>query len=527
MSTTTAADWPLDVAPRRWQEDTFPKALGAMRARKHAVIQAATGSGKSYLLAAIARAVTESERFPADGCVVVSTPTEGLVRQLSATFVDVGVRDVGVFYGRRKQPTARVIVACTPSMRALAEELRLLGRRVVAWLADECHRSLASEAAAEMIGLLSPATRLGVTATPWRTDEPIPGWEPPLLVQYDIRDAIRDGAILPPRVVHWSGAGGEADTDEVTLRLLRDTVPLDQLFPVVVSAFSITDAEAYAERLTNEWAPALALHSKLKQDEADRRIEALRTGEIRAVVHCKMLVEGADYRWLRAIALRVPRTAGGLVQEVGRVLRVDPDNPDKVVGYVLDPLAQLPHMPTAPGSTLLTEAALTLIGDLCDEAADEAAAAAGPVVEPQRVIPPAVAVRTASRWSASLVEAAVLAGLVLDPVRGGQGPASDRQKAALARWGEKPRGPLSCLPPEARIVARAFAENPRALSAYAASAIMGVSIAAHRRWIETAKEAGHGGSPRWDKGWRWPEGIDTEPMPPGLLAALTSGEVAA
>lgn len=521
--------WPLAITPHEWQAEAYTLAVDALRSRRKPVIQACTGSGKSVLIAALCARVGTSPRVvDADEAIVVTTPTTGLVDQLAATITQHSGVTVGRYFTGRKDRKQRVIVCCAPSLPSLAETLRDYQRGTALWIADEVHRGLASKAKVDAVAALAPRVRFGLTATPWRTDAPIAGWDAPLLYSYGIREAIRDGVILPPHVIHTDV---EDDVNDVSIAMLH----AHAVRPVVVSARTIEDAREFAVRMTAEWAPTVALHSEMDDDAQVEAIEGLRTGRYAGLVHVKMLVEGADYPWLRTLLLRERRTALGLVQEVGRVLRVDRGDSSKIVGVVLDPLAQLPPTAVSAGSTLLKAAEL---GELIEAAEEEAEArqpflcpSCGATVpsahvegcpeKPVRVVPTSVAVREAGRWIVELVDAAERAGLDVGPIRGGHDDASERQVATLRRWAASPRGPISCLPPNAREAVRMLAARPDRLTRYAASGLMSVGLAAQRRWIETAKAAG-GGVPDWRRAWRWPDGCDVEPLDKGALAALTA-----
>lgn len=471
-----------------------------LRAGDRPVGRAATGAGKSLLLAALAHVVGTSPVVRRRGdVVVISTPTEGLVAQLHATIAEhVGPASpagltVGRYYGRAKDPRADVVVACGASLVALADELRGIGRRPALLLLDECHLRPLTAALREALDARATA---GVTATPWRADTPMGGFTAPLAFDYGISQAITDGAIVRPEVRYWWG-DRETDVNVSTIAMLDRWVPRAGA-PTVVSAEDIDDAEAFALVLAANGRPAAALHSKVPARERARRVEALRRGELSAIVHVRMLVEGADYRWLRALVLRVRRNARGLVQEVGRVLRTDEA---KDYGLVLDPLMQIPIGADAMMGALGPEARLA-IDDLEQKAAAEAAAELGEREALPRVLALAVPVPDAEAWAIRLRDAAARVGLAVGGLSGRSGePASPAQAARLAEWAGAGRSPLSALPSEARAVAlRLIEAGP---STRTAGAILDAAGAAHRRWVETAKAAG-GGRPAWERGWRWP-----------------------
>lgn len=331
----------MPVDPRRWQAEALPRAVKAVRSRRNCIISATMGAGKSLLLSALCLLAT-AKRGPR--AIVVGAPTQKLVVQLSATLRRcLGKRMVGVYYGRKKQPGAPVIVCCYPSMANLEFDLAQLGRRVSLLICDEVHQTQA-EQTREAIEALRPAGAIGFTATPYRSDasERLELWDE-VVYQFTLADAWNDGVLVPWKIVNWSSEGRDllgADlqslTNEATAEfILEHGKPLG---PGIVSAYDIPDAVEHAEFLRSHGIAAEAIHSRLSQGEQRALETALREGDLDCLVHIAMLSEGVDYPWLRWLAARREVKARvRFAQEVGRVLRVDPDNPDKTVGVIFDP----------------------------------------------------------------------------------------------------------------------------------------------------------------------------------------------
>lgn len=322
----------LPGGPRAWQAECLPLILAGARRRERGLIVATMGSGKSILASEVVR--TALPATVASGrCIVVTAPTVDLVEQLAGTLEwRLGAGVVGRFYGRRKQPDAAVIVACNRSFRKLHEALRAAGRRVSLLIIDEAHRSEAAEVR-DVVPEMAPAVLMGQTATPFRSvpKECLSLFDT-VWYRYTLADAVRDGVLVPYDVIPWEGDLG-TDIDDASVRMILDHgVPAG---PGVVSATTIDDADAFAERLVSEGVPAASVHSRLGTREKAARIAALESGEISALVHVSMLQEGVDFPWLRWICLR-RRTQASVrfLQEAGRVGRV---HPDKTRGIVLDP----------------------------------------------------------------------------------------------------------------------------------------------------------------------------------------------
>lgn len=113
-----------EIVLRDYQIEAVNAAL-ALRAGSFIM---ATSSGKSYVCGCIAR------KFMEHGKVIVIVPSKTLVRQTSADFVDVGIKDCGRFYGDVKDPQ-QVTVTTWQSLQNYPELLA----DVVCVIGDEAH----------------------------------------------------------------------------------------------------------------------------------------------------------------------------------------------------------------------------------------------------------------------------------------------------------------------------------------------------------------------------------------------------
>ena len=322
-----SSDWG-GLTPRAWQAEALPVVVDAARAGGRPVVAAVMGSGKSVLQAEVI-ATALPVVVQRGHVVVVVAPRQRLVRQLGATIAArVGAERVGLFYADEKQAGRPVVVCCAASLGALSEAL---DRRVALLVIDEAHGSEAPTVRAT-VPALRPASLVGFTATPYRStaSETLSLFDL-IAYRYTIEDAVRDGALVPPRVEMWRGLDSPPDIDRACLELMQAHAE----GPGVVSARTIEDADDYAAYLTAHGWPAEVVHSGRTAEEQDATIERLRTGELRAVVHVAMLSEGVDLPWLRWICLRRRVQARvRVLQEAGRVLRA---HPGKAEGVILDP----------------------------------------------------------------------------------------------------------------------------------------------------------------------------------------------
>jgi superfamily II DNA or RNA helicase len=337
---------------RRWQQEAVLAAMDALQAGRAGMIVATTGAGKSVFLAALLRLWRADSR---PGVVVVTTPTRKLVEQLAATLEEwLGPGVVGRYYTTAKQHKRAVIVCCNPSVPKLADRLAADGIPVALWVADEAHRTEQSAFDArpgdgggdvgdgdspavpldQIAGVWPDARRLGLTATPFRTDE-----DATLrlfdseIYRYAPADALRDGVIVPWRIIGWGDDRADLDVDDACIEMIRELG--EARGPGVVNASTIADALAFAERLTLAGILAAPIHSRMSGAAQLAAIADLQAGRVACLVHIAMLVEGVDFPWLRWLCLR--RVVGSrvrFIQEVGRALRAIPGKTEAVL---LDP----------------------------------------------------------------------------------------------------------------------------------------------------------------------------------------------
>ncbi len=330
--------WNLfEFPPRRWQAEAVPLAMEAIRRGEAGIVQACTGAGKSVFTAAICGTVLRTLR--PGWVVVVAVPSEALVAQTAAALrKPLGETQVGEWYGRRKSKDAPIVVVCYDSLRTFVDALAVDGRRVALYLADEVHRS-SVDSVLDVVSEMEPATRLGLTATPFRSveGEALRGWDS-VIYRYTIDQAIADGVLVPFRPILWDGPEDTSAT-HASIDMIKAHAPEG---PGVVSATTIEDAIETAEILTAHGIPSEPVHSRMSRKAVAATLDRLQSGELRAVVHVALLVEGVDLPWLRWLCMRRPRSAAvGIVQEVGRVLRTM-SQPD-AFGSKREAVILLPH----------------------------------------------------------------------------------------------------------------------------------------------------------------------------------------
>lgn len=504
--------------PRRWQADALPQIVASVRQREAPIVSAVMGAGKSVLLGALAKLA--HEKSP-DKVVVISAPRKALVRQLSGTVAQVSGAPVGRYFSDAKQ-LAPVVVTCNMSLASLTVALAERGRRVSLLIQDEAHSSEAASVK-EVVPQLAPAGRVGFTATPFRSthSESLSLWDR-VVYRYTMGDAMRDGVLVPWRTVS-RGAGDSLislhepvaevppctdpeSTDEMVYRAIMGYTA----GPGVVSAVTISDAEAYAAWLDDRGIRALAVHSKLGRPELERRIGMLRDGELRALVHVSLLAEGVDFPWLRWLAFRRPVNARvRFMQELGRPLRC---HPGKTHAVIIDPHDLLglhgTRHPEALGEALQEEA------DKLERRAQKAREEAEHTARLAE-LPAPVAVDRVTLWARSLSGALEDAGLIRGRSRDNAPwrdlPPTKKQLKTLASLN---RTFGRYIPSPHRESIRALAKSPHRLQSGAVSDLVAVLVM-------VANDAPRHWSARHGYSFDWPENLRVPALDPDTLEVVT------
>lgn len=492
----------LPMTPRRWQTEALPAIGTALREGHSPVVVAGTGSGKAVMLSALVRAM--HRRFPA-ALMVVSAPTVALVEQLREDLGDfIGARNVGAYYTGAKDLETPVIVTCNPSIPALVDALSIVGRSPMLWVADEAHKT-AVERIEAAIAQAAPKYLVGFTATPYRSTEAESlRLFSTVCYRYTMADATRDGVLVPYDVVWPREADGEMPVDDACIAMLRRTEG-----PAVVGASTIEDAIAFAARLTAEGIPAEAISAATPKAQRRDALDRLRRGDLRAVVHVALLIEGVDLPWLRVLCLRRPLTSPvALVQQIGRVLRAFPG---KTRATVLDPHGLLRNRSlTRPDA----------IGDLESAAEREV----NGTTEPRK---PGEASKPEERWAVLVSDAeqaarnlllTLAASGVIRPTVSGAGwrsePATARQVASLDRMH---RAWTRHLPEHAQEVIRALwaLHEVQPLDRGTVSDLLSI--------LAAVAEQAPPGDWQMRRGWggpTWPDDIDWPRLPEGVADEL-------
>lgn len=336
-------DYQIDCADRVFQE---------WQASRSTLVVMATGLGKTVVATRVCERVLSGEVGPG-GFLFVAHRDE-LIRQASETFraafpgklVEV---EKGTEYA---SPNADVVIA---SVQSISQPRRLMNFRkdqFAAMCIDEAHHGVKSNASYNSVYEWFSAYRLGLTATPDRSDEIALGEVfDSVAFTFDILDAVNEGWLVPvgQRLEHCDGLDysllsldrqGDFNEAELADQLKKDK-PLFGLCsaaikysnwkgrkrPTLVFAASKEHAGRVAEILNEQdrkenTGAAAVIHYKLSDNERREIIREYKRGKIRYLTNFGILGEGFDDDNTRVIINGRPTRSRQLFSQMfGRATR--------------------------------------------------------------------------------------------------------------------------------------------------------------------------------------------------------------
>lgn len=386
---------PAAITLRPPQREAAEAAWLALRAGAHPVLQLPTGVGKSLVAAELAARVSAAGQR-----VWVVTHVRELVSQNAAAFTRYTGQPAGVVCaGLGRRELGALVTFCSVQSvlaPARAGELEL----PVLIIVDEVHRVRHNRASAggsvslyEQLFRLAPeARRVGLSATPWRTDNGLVYgrgegfWFDTLAYQYTVPAAVRAGYLAPlvgVETAHQLDTAALAVADDYVQQDVARAQSADWLTGVAravgelaarrrhlaVYCPTLNAAERTAAALAREtgWSCAV-LSGSMSAAARDATLGAFRTGEVRVLLSVDTITTGFDFPALDCLIVLRPTVSSNLwVQIQGRGTRLHPGKRnclvldfvgnyqrlggvDMVDTYVRqgDPLTPLEATPAAP-----------------------------------------------------------------------------------------------------------------------------------------------------------------------------------
>ena len=338
---------PVDLAfsgsLRPYQE----KACSAMLSREFGVLEAATGSGKTVMAAAI----IAGRRQPA----LILIHTKELLYQWQERIRNfLGLEPALI--GDGAFSVSDVTVGLINTVKKHLPELPAQFGHIIV---DECHRT-PSSMFTDIIKEFDCRYMLGLTATPMRRDgltELIHWYIGDLVHSVAQKDLDRHGAVLKPCIISrptsftfnyrrnyqdlMSALTANAGRNELIVADICREVENDAGTVLVVSD-RVSHCETICRMLAERGLQPLLLTGRVAGEERSDIVRRVQQGEVRVLVATIQLIgEGFDCPGLTCLFLCTPiKFEGRLTQVIGRILRPALGKEPKVYDYV-DPVGVL------------------------------------------------------------------------------------------------------------------------------------------------------------------------------------------
>jgi len=331
------------ITLRPYQHEASERSLAELREHGSTLVHMATGLGKTVIMGEVASQVSD-----AGGRVLLLAHRVELLEQAREKFERHGLT-CGIEMADQRVDRANLPQVTIASVQTLAQLSRLTTFAYDAFalvLIDECHHAVA-KTHRRIVDYFYGAWRMGVSATPMRHDEVAMGEVfASVAYQYDLRDGIRDGHLVPlvQRIVRVESfdlstvrtTAGDLNAGDVEVALMRDRVlheiaaPLVELAearPTLVFMPSVAPAHALQPILAAHGRTAEALDGTSPPEFRRAVIERYQRGETQFLLNCALFTEGFDAPRTSCVAIARPTKSTPLYQQMlGRGTRLAPES---------------------------------------------------------------------------------------------------------------------------------------------------------------------------------------------------------
>tara|TARA_R100000406_G_scaffold5271_5_gene3640 strand:+ start:1967 stop:3325 length:1359 start_codon:yes stop_codon:yes gene_type:complete len=330
------------MALRSYQEEAIARLRVAMNHHSRALLVMPTGSGKTVVFSEICRLANAKGRN-----VLILVHRRELVKQASDKLAKAGVKH-GIIAAGFKPSAHAVQVA---SVQTLARRLRTVPVEPDLIIIDEAHHAVAGQWDKVLLHYKN-AKVIGVTATPSRLDgRGLGGHFSTLISGPSVEQLTKLGFLsqhrvfAPPVIADLSNVktrAGDYANDQLSKAMDRPTITGDSIshyrrhadgLPAIAFCCSVAHAESVCDGFNAAGYRAKLVTGNMSMEERDDAISGLADGRTQILCSVDVVSEGTDVPAVSAAILLRPTQSEALyLQQVGRILRPQPDK----IAIVLD-----------------------------------------------------------------------------------------------------------------------------------------------------------------------------------------------
>ncbi len=332
----------MKLTLRPYQEEAVEAAWASLRREEHPVIQLPTGSGKALVLAEISHRILNR-----GGRVLVATHVGELVAQNALEFQGLSGIEPGILCAglERSDKGHDVLFASVQSLYRPAQRGEIEPFNLIA--IDECQLCDDRDSDAKFyptaFSCFPEASRLGLSATPYRLNGPVYGegkYFTNLCYEADVLQLVRDGYLAPLvgvnaaltldtskfKIQAGDFATASVEDAETDAWLLAVAYNVKELAAKRKHIAVFCPSVKVAERASEIFTSVGLTSSFVVGDTEDRsgRLDAWKAGEFPVMCSVNVLSTGFNFKALDCIVCLRPTTSLGLwVQILGRGTRID------------------------------------------------------------------------------------------------------------------------------------------------------------------------------------------------------------
>jgi len=362
--------WGNVMQLRPYQQDAVDSAIAWMRkSTEPALLELATGSGKSHIAAAIAKWITQKTGKK----VLVLQPSKELTTQNFEKYLATGEKASIFSASANSKCTRHNVVYATP--KTVLNSISRFGDAFACVIVDEAHMTTPTiKQIIAHIASKNPMLRvIGMTATPYRmgtgyiyqydatgekvgkldTDETIDAYYHSLLYKINTRTLIDMGFLTP---AHTDTTALHYDTDNLTINKMGnfDAKQIEQAFEgqgrltsqivadvvqhsqgrkgVMLFASTVKHAQEILDSLPPDNSRMIGGEVNMAKAEREKLINDFKQQRFKYIVSVGTLTTGFDAPHVDVVAiLRATESASLFQQIIGRGLRLHPDKTDCLV----------------------------------------------------------------------------------------------------------------------------------------------------------------------------------------------------
>jgi len=348
---------------RDYQQEASDIAVKHLREyQKPFIIQAATGAGKSLIIADVCHKL--------DSPVLVLQPSKELLEQNYAKLLSYGITDVAIYSASLKSKEIAKYTYATIGSIYKKPELFAHFKYVII---DECHQVNPKNLGGMYTSFLNAigcTNVCGLTATPYRLQQKYfkengqmfytshlkminrihPFFFKKIAYKIETQELIDRGFLAPIKYradeVNWdlleANSTGADFTEEsiekfwsdARLKKLALTIKMidEKCQRNLVFCSSIRQAQKAVDMLSDMGIGSALITAQTAPKDREDIVEQFRQGELKHLINVGVFTTGFDVPELDCVILARPTMSLALYyQMVGRGVRIDPNNPDKIL----------------------------------------------------------------------------------------------------------------------------------------------------------------------------------------------------